>query len=107
MFLAKLLRVMNQIPLEKNRYWREPLAESVSMPPVGVSELLISYAEEIRPDQSSLIDSGKARTELSDTRSNNESLDDDSSVVLGPMHQKPCATDARGVARNNLQSENG
>ena len=52
-----------------------------------------------------MIDSATARTPLSDTRSDTESLNADSIVGKGTRHQNPCTTDARGVIRKNPQSD--
>ena len=51
-----------------------------------------------------MIDSATARTLLSDTHSDTESLNADSIVGKGTRHQNRCTMDARGVARKNPQS---
>ena len=57
------------------RYWREPLAESVSVLGIGMSELLYSdNVEDISLKQGSVTVSDTARTPLIDTLCNNESL---------------------------------
>ena len=48
-----------------------------------------------------------ARTPLSDTRSDNESLNAESIVCLEPGHQGLAPSDARGVARINSPSDVG
>ncbi|CAI5713542.1 unnamed protein product [Peronospora farinosa] len=56
-------------------YWREPLTDSVSVLDIGVSEFLNSDVNINSVEQSSVTPSGTARTPLSDTQSNIETLD--------------------------------
>ena len=78
------------------------------MPYIGMSELVIfTDVNEVRPEQSSITDSGTACTPLSETRCGTESLNAKSIDGLEPMYQNPCATDARRVARKHPHSEGG
>ena len=83
---------------QQKRYWREPLTESVSVLDIGVSELMNSDVKDICET---------ARTPLSDTHCDCESLNAESIVGLGPSHQGCIPSDARGVARINPPSEVG
>ena len=72
---------------KQKRYWREPLTESVSVLDIGVSELLDPLVNENSVEPCSETRSEVARTPLSDTRSDNESLNAESIVGLEPGHQ--------------------
>ena len=92
---------------KQKRYWREPLTESVSVLDIGVSELLDPLVNENSVEPCSETHSEVARTPLSDTRSDNESLNAESIVGLEPGHQGLDPSDARGVARINPPSDVG
>ena len=92
---------------KQKRYWREPLTESASVLDIGVSELLDPLVNENSVEPCSETRSEVARTPLSDTRSDNESLNAESIVGLEPGHQGLDPSDARGVARINPPSDVG
>ena len=88
-------------------YWREPLTEDVNVLDIGITELMYSNVNDICPEQVSVTISGTARTPLSDTHCDNESLHADSMVGLGPSHQGFNPSDASVVAREIPPSEVG
>nr|CCA27706.1 reverse transcriptase putative [Albugo laibachii Nc14] len=87
---------------KQKRYWCGQLTEVVSLLDIGMSEL-ITYEDvsNIGPQKNSSIASGTARTPLSDTRCDNESLKAESIVGLVPSHQGLDPANERGVARVN------
>ena len=84
---------------KQKRYWREPLTDSVSVLDIGMSELVESDdVKDISREQGSWTVSETARTPLSDTRCDNESLNAGSIVGQRSSHQGLCPADGRGVA---------
>ena len=73
---------MNPLLLRNKSAVGDPLTESVSVLDIGVSELLDPHVNENSVVQCSETHSEAARTPLSATRSNNESLHDSSIVGL-------------------------
>ena len=72
-----------------------------------MSELLDPFVSENSVGQCSKTHSEVARTPLSDTRSDSESLNAASIIGLDPDHQKLDPINARGVARIDPPSEVG
>ena len=72
----------------QKRYWRNPLADSVSVLEIEMSELVASdHAKDTSIELRSLFDSEKARTSLSDIRCKNDSLDATSIVDQASRHR--------------------
>ena len=66
----------------QKRYWRDPLAENASVADIGMSELVdLDDVKDISKDQSSICDNEAARTLLSDSRCENNALNDESIVA--------------------------
>ena len=72
---------------QQKHYWREPLKEDVNGLDIGMSKLTNSNVENMNSERSSLNISDTARTPLSVTRCDNESLHAESMVGLGPSYQ--------------------
>ena len=92
---------------QQKRYWREPLTEDVNVLDIGITELMYSNVNDICPEQVSVTISGTARTPLSDTHCDNESLHAESMVGLGPSHQGFNPSDVSVVAREIPPKEVG
>ena len=92
---------------KQKRYWREPLTESVSVLDIGVSELLDPHVNENSVEPCSETHSEVARTSLSDTRNDNESLNAESIVGIGPGNQEFYPKYARVAAHTILLSDVG
>ena len=91
---------------KQKRYWCEPLTESVSVLDIGMSELVESDdVKDISREQGSLTVSETARTPLSDTRCDSESLNAESIVGQRLSHQGLCPADERGVTRKYSLSD--
>ena len=91
---------------KQKRYWREPLTESVSVLDIGMSELVESDdVKDISREQGSWTVSETARTPLSDTRCDSESLNAESIVGQRPNHQGLCPADERGTMRKYSLSD--
>ena len=106
MFLAKFWRVMNHL-FRQPHYWREPLTEDVNVLDIGMSELTNSNVENMNSKRSSLNISDTARTPLSVTHCDNESLYAESMIVLGPIYQGCDSFDVCVVAREYAPSTVG
>ena len=78
---------------KQKRCWRVSLTESVSVLDIGMSELVESD------------DVKEARSPLSDTSCDNESLNAESIVGQRPNHQGQCPADERGVTRKYSLSD--
>ena len=72
---------------QQKHYWLEPLTEDVNVLDIGMSEPTNSNVENMNSERSSLSISDTARTPLSVTCCNNESLHAESMVGLGPHYQ--------------------
>ena len=92
---------------QQKHYWREPLTEDVNVLDIGMSELTNSNVENMNSERSSLNISDTARTPLSVTRCDNESLHAESMVGLGPSYQGCDSFDVCVVARDNAPSAVG
>ena len=84
---------------QRKHYWREPLTEDFNVLDIGMSELTNSNVENMNSERSSLSISDTARTPLSVTRCDNESLHAESMVGLGPSYQECDSFDVCGVTR--------
>ena len=88
---------------KQKRYWREPLTESVSVLDIGMSELLESdNVKDMSRERSSLTVSETARTPLSDTHCDRESLNAECIVGNVPRHPGLGPNDARLGTRSPL-----
>ena len=92
---------------QQKHYWREPLTEDVNVLEIGMSELTNSNVENMNTWRSSLNISDTARTPLSVTRCDNESLHTESMVGLGPSYQNCNSFDVCRVTRENAPSAVG
>uniref|UniRef100_A0AAV1VB72 Uncharacterized protein n=1 Tax=Peronospora matthiolae TaxID=2874970 RepID=A0AAV1VB72_9STRA len=90
---------------QQKRYWREPLTEDVNVLDIGMSELSNSNVTNTSFELSS--SSETARTPLSVTRCDNESLHAESMVGLGPSDQGCDSFDVCMVARETTPSAVG
>ena len=80
----------------QQRFWREPLTEVVNVLEIGMSELIHSHnVKDISREQSSKTVCDTARTPLSDTCCDNDSLDAKRIVGFEPSHHKQSSHDAR------------
>ena len=82
---------------QQKHYWREPLKEDVNVLDIGMYELANSNVENMNFERSSLNISDTARTPLSVTRCDKESLHAESIVGLGPSYQGCDSFDVCGV----------
>ena len=89
---------------QQKHNWREPLIEDVNVLDVGMPELTNSKVEDMNSERSSLSISDTARTPLSVTRCDNESLHAESMAGLGPSYRGCDSFDVRVVARENAPS---
>ena len=71
---------------QQKHYWREPLTEDVNVLDIGMSGLTNSNVENMNSERSSLSIIDTARTPLSVTRCDNESLHAECMVSLGPSY---------------------
>uniref|UniRef100_A0AAV1T3C0 Uncharacterized protein n=1 Tax=Peronospora matthiolae TaxID=2874970 RepID=A0AAV1T3C0_9STRA len=92
---------------QQKRYWREPLTEDVNVLDIGQSELSNSNVTNMSIEPSSSKTSETARTPLSGTRCDNESLHAESMVGLGPSDQGRDSFDVCMVAREITPSAVG
>ena len=84
----------------QKRYWREPLADNVSVLDIGMSELVDSDdVKDMSIEQSSICDSEAARTRLSDSRCRINVLNSESIVDQASSHRGLNPSYERGVAR--------
>ena len=92
---------------QQKRYWREPLTEDFNVLDIGITELMNSNVNDVCPEPVSATNSGTARTPLSDTHCDNESLHAESMVGSGPSHQGCNPSDVSEVAREIPPTEGG
>ena len=92
---------------QQKHYWREPLTEDVNVLDIGMSGLANSSVENMNSERSSLSISDTARTPLIVTRCDNESLDAESKVGLGPIYKGCDSFDVCVVAGENAPSAVG
>ena len=83
------------------------MTEDVNVLDIGMSELTNSNVENMNSERSSLSISDTARTPLSVTRCDNESLHAESMVGLGPSYQGCDSFDVCVVARKSAPSAVG
>ena len=94
-------------PFLGNKSTIEPLTEDVNVLDIGMSELTDSNIENMNSERSSLSIGDTARTPLSVTRCDNESLHAESMVGLGPSYQGCDFFDVCVVSRENAPSAVG
>ena len=92
----------------QKRYWRESLAENVSVLNIGMSELVDSDdVKDVSIEQSSICDSEAARTPISDSLCESNVLNAESIPDQASSHRGLNPSNDRGVARKYPLSDVG